>query len=378
MPSALRRFTKHFFIITNLVVALLFVLACITPYVNPQRFWLFGVLTLGFPVLFLLLAVFLFFWLFIKKTRRSLISLVVLLLGWKTARETFGLNLSANKENEQGAIKVMSWNVHMFDYYDNKKEPEIKENMFALIRKEQPAIACFQEYAYTLPARDSNYTIAEQTKKLGMPYHFIQSHPLDSVHLRQIKLHFGKAIFSKYPIVNQQHIFKHAGTYNYSFMYADIALPTDTVRVFNIHLQSLYFGNKEYDFVENPVDNDESIEDGSKNVLRKIKRGFYKRMEQADTVAKYIRQSPYPVIVCGDFNDVPGSYAYRTVKNDLQDAFVKKGWGIGRTFTRLSPTLRIDNIFADERFSVESYRRISRELSDHYPIITLLKIKHNQ
>lgn len=372
MPSVYRRFTKNIFIITNLVIAFLFILACITPYVHPGRYWLMGVLTLGFPVLFFILLAFLFFWLIVKP-RRSLISLIVLLPGWKTTTETFGFTFSGNKTNNSAAVKVLSWNVHLFDYYDYKKEPDVKEKMFRLIRETKPTIACFQEFAYTLPSRDSNYTIEKYTKNLQMPYHFIQSHPLDSVYLKKINLHFGKAIFSAYPIINQHHVFNHKGTYNYSFLYADIALPSGTVRVFNIHLQSLYFGNREYEFVENFAENDESIEDGSKNVLRKIRNGFYKRGEQADTIQKYIQQSPYPVIVCGDFNDVPGSYAYRTVIGNLQDVFVKKGLGLGRTFTRLSPTLRIDNIFVDDYFAVEGYQRIRKNLSDHFPIITLLK-----
>ena len=372
MPSAFRRFTKNIFIITNLVTAFLFILACISPYLHPGKYWLLGLLTLGFPILFFILLAFFVFWLIVKP-RRSFISLIVLLLGWKTTIETFGFTLRGNKTNDGDAVKVMSWNVHMFDYYDYKKEPDVKEKMFQLVREANPAIACFQEFAYTMPYRDSNYTIDSYTKNLQMPYHFIQSHPLDSTNLKRVSLHFGKAIFSAYPIINQHHVFNHKGTYNYSFLYADIALPSGTVRVFNIHLQSLYFGNREYDFVETFGENEESIEDGSKNVLRKIRNGFYKRMEQADTIAKYIQQSPYPVIVCGDFNDVPGSYAYRKVKGNLQDVFVKKGFGLGRTFTRLSPTLRIDNIFADEYFKVEGYERISKKLSDHFPIIALLK-----
>ncbi|MBI3717852.1 MAG: endonuclease/exonuclease/phosphatase family protein [Sphingobacteriales bacterium] len=372
MPSKARRLTKHIFVITNIVTALLFVGACITPYFHSNKMWMLGVLTLGFPILFFILLAFLFFWLIVKP-KRSLISLFALIIGWKTIGETIGFTFRGNKKTDASAYKIMSWNVHMFDFYNYKKDPAIKNKMFELAREEKPAIACFQEFAYTMPTRDSNYAIDEIARQLKMPYYFVQSHPLDSAKLKRISLHFGKAIFSRYPIINAQHVFKRKGTYNYSFQYADIVMPTDTVRVFNIHLQSLYFKNKEYEFVENFGDNDESLEDGSKNVLRKMRNGFNKRMEQSDTIANYIRQSPYPVIVCGDFNDVPGSYAYQKVRGSLQDAFVEKGLGFSRTFTRLSPTLRIDNIFASKQLQVEGYRRINRELSDHFPVIALLK-----
>lgn len=375
MASAVRKFTKSTLIITNLVIAVLFILASLTPYVNPSGWWLFGLFTLGFPVLLLLLLLFIVLWIIVGKPRRIIFSLMALVAGIKTIKETVGVHF-ANSRVPVNAIKVMSWNVHMFNYYENKKQPGIREKMFALLRETSPDIACFQEFAYTLPEKDTSFTIDSYARRLQMPYHFIQSHPLDSVHLKQIKLHFGKAIFSKYPILHEKHIFRHEGDYNYSFIYADIALPADTVRVFNIHLQSLYFGNREYELVENLGEKEESfdkIEDGSKSILRKIRNGFSRRMEQADTIRKYLDNSPYPVIVCGDFNDVPGSYAYHTVKGNLQDAFVAKGFGLGRTFNRLSPTLRIDNIFVDDKLEVAGYKKYNQALSDHFPVLSFIR-----
>ena len=83
--------------------------------------------------------------------------------------------------------------------------------------------------------------------------------------------------------------------------------------------------------------------------------------------------SRHPVIVCGDFNDVPNSYTYFTVKGDLQDAFLEKGSGFGRTLRMLSPTLRIDYILADQRFKVTQYHKIEVPYSDHYPILADLE-----
>ena len=98
--------------------------------------------------------------------------------------------------------------------------------------------------------------------------------------------------------------------------------------------------------------------DNSKSIIGKYRTGFIKKFYQ----------SKYPVIVCGDFNDVPNSYAYSTIGKGLKNAFAEKGTGIGRTFVSISPTLRIDNIFVDKRFTVEQYVRIKRNLSDHYAI----------
>jgi endonuclease/exonuclease/phosphatase family metal-dependent hydrolase len=103
--------------------------------------------------------------------------------------------------------------------------------------------------------------------------------------------------------------------------------------------------------------------------MSKLKRAFLKRGVQAENIKKEINKSPYPVIVCGDFNDVPNSYAYAVIGKNLQNAFVEKGAGIGRTFSGISPTLRIDNIFIDKEFAVEQFIRVKKKLSEHFPII---------
>src|SRR5699024_2436148 len=95
-----------------------------------------------------------------------------------------------------------------------------------------------------------------------------------------------------------------------------------------------------------------------------------RRHIQAERVRAAIEKSPYPVIVCGDFNDVPNSCAYKTIGADLQDAFVKKGHGLSRTFSGIAPTLRIDNIFIDNKFFIRQFVRINKKLSDHFPVIT--------
>jgi endonuclease/exonuclease/phosphatase (EEP) superfamily protein YafD len=90
-----------------------------------------------------------------------------------------------------------------------------------------------------------------------------------------------------------------------------------------------------------------------------------------------IDESPYPVLICADFNDVPGSYTYTKVKKNLKDAFAEKGFGLGRTYNLIFPTLRIDYIFYDpEILELSGYQSIrTTELSDHNPIIANFKKK---
>jgi endonuclease/exonuclease/phosphatase family metal-dependent hydrolase len=182
--------------------------------------------------------------------------------------------------------------------------------------------------------------------------------------------HFGLIIFSRYPIVNRQKISFLSKGYNNFFQFVDIVKNNDTIRVFNIHLQSLKFNRTNRDYIDNPTFENSDDMEQSKNILAKFKWAFTKRKIQTYYVSAAIKQSPYPVIVCGDFNDVPNSYAYQKIGDGLQNCFVEKGYGIGRTFSDIAPTLRIDNIFVARAFTVDQFSRINKLLSDHFPIIT--------
>jgi endonuclease/exonuclease/phosphatase family metal-dependent hydrolase len=151
---------------------------------------------------------------------------------------------------------------------------------------------------------------------------------------------------------------------------------SDTVRVFNIHLQSLKFSAENLKYIDNPSANTDTALKESRNIISKLKRGFVKRSVQSNHVREEIDRSPYPVVVCGDFNDVPNSYAYCRIGDGLKNAFVEKGVGFGRTYSGISPTLRIDNIFTDKRFMIEQFTRISKKLSDHFPIMADVSLRH--
>ena len=114
--------------------------------------------------------------------------------------------------------------------------------------------------------------------------------------------------------------------------------------------------------------------EAGKSIVNKLGMGYKFRGQQADIVRKHLDESPYPAIVCGDFNDVPNSYTYFQIKGNRQDVFVRKGNGIGRSFTAISPTLRIDYILADKKFDVLQYNRSLVPWSDHYPVVADLKL----
>ncbi len=106
-----------------------------------------------------------------------------------------------------------------------------------------------------------------------------------------------------------------------------------------------------------------------KGIISKFRRSYRLRSQQARIVRGQLDNSTYPEIICGDFNDVPNSYTYFTIKGDRQDAFVNKSFGLGRTFVSISPTLRIDYIQANKNFDILQYKKTRLNYSDHFPLI---------
>ena len=297
-----------------------------------------------------------------------------MLLAWMPLKHLFKFRLEASftMQKQRADIRVMSWNVEHFDILEHKKHPEVKKEMISLINQYQPDIACFQEMVGSDSVPSAINYIPDFMKRMNMAdYHYSYNYKIDFDNDH----HFGIITFSKYPIVNKQTVSYPPHDYNSIFQYIDILKGTDTFRIFNIHLQSLKFSDKNLQYIDDPTLKDEADIENSKNIVSKFKKGFLKREIQSNRIKEEMNKSPYPVIVCGDFNDVPNSYAYNRIGKGLKNAFAEKGTGIGRTFYSISPTLRIDNIFADDRFTINQFIRIKKKLSDHFPLIADLYFK---
>lgn len=373
MPkSFFRRLTKRFFIIANSIVAILFLLGCYGYLINPQYFWPAGFLTLSAFYFLLLLILFFGFWLFVKPYY-TLISVIAILLALKPVSNIIPFRLSGSFTitKPDNPLRIMSWNVAQFNVLNNKKHPEGKKGMTGLINEYQPDIACFQEMVAEDSTIKDHGHIDEFLEELKFKNYFYSYNSKEDF---WGYAHFGIIIFSRYPIINKKTVSFYPNNYNSIFQYVDIVKDTDTIRVFNIHLQTLRFSRDNLKYIDDPTIEKERTLEESKSIISKFKRGFLKRQVQAGRIRVEIEKSPYPVIVCGDFNDVPNSYAYHTIGKGMKNVFAEKGSGLGRTFTGISPVLRIDNIFADNQFDVLQFVRVNKKLSDHFPILADLQL----
>lgn len=366
-----RRVTKKTMILLNILLGILFLLGGYAKFFDPVSWWFLGLLTLAFPYFLLLLVIFILFWWFVKPGW-SLISIIVIILAINSVKQIIPFHLSKDfsLKIQPGTFRVMSWNVELLNILSHKTHPERRQEMFDLINYYNPDIACFQEVVAGSKKESINYfpDIINALKFNDYLYSYQLRFDFDANH------HFGILVLSKFPMVRKQTMVNNPDDYNSTFQFVDLEIGKDTVRVFNLHLQSLKFSEENLKYLDKGSKKARENLKESKNIIAKIKTGIIKRASQAAFIKDEMNHSPYPLIACGDFNDVPLSYAYETVGKNLQNAFVEKGSGISRTFTGISPTLRIDNIFTSPSFTITQYTRVKKVLSDHFPIIADMKL----
>jgi endonuclease/exonuclease/phosphatase family metal-dependent hydrolase len=335
--------------ITNSICLLLLILSYLSPYISPISFWPIAFFGLLFPIFYLINILFLFYWM-IGFKKQIWANIIILIFGIQYLGLFLGTQ-PTTKENPDN-IKVLSYNVRLFNRNGWIPRSDVKSEIFKFLKKENADILCIQEFYAPNEIPNLNYKyehIGSQNKK-GQP---------------------NMAIYSNYEQIEKGTVNIKGERMNNTCIYSDMIINSKTIRVYNVHLASNWFKNSDYSFLENPQN--EKLKKGISGIVERMKSSYKKRAEEAQAIKKHMQNSPFPIILCGDFNDTPLSYAYNTIISDLNDSFSESGKGIGKSFVKI-PALRIDYILYDKKFSSFNYKRYKQELSDHYAISTELAI----
>lgn len=361
MAPILRKTAKHLLTIGYAILLLLFLLSCLAPISNPAKYGLIGLLGLGFPVLLIALLLYTLFWIVFRK-KIAWAGVIALLIGWKSINVSFSFHrpVRFNETKDSSAIRVVSWNVARFIEWkrNNNKGSQQRLRILDQIRKNGGDILCLQEFFHS-PNPDYYDNIAE-IRAMGYPYHYFSYDP------DGWQQYIGCVVFSKFPIVDSGLVRYFRPAMPEALLYVDVKTGADTIRVFTTHLQSVQFRKNDYEAIEKVAQVEDSLLTNSRTVIGKLRKALVLRSSQARVARSIMDNSPYPAILCGDFNDIPNSFTYHTIRGEMQDAFLEKGGGIGRTYASLSPTLRIDYVLADPVFKVNQIQRLVRKTSDHY------------
>ncbi len=251
----------------------------------------------------------------------------------------------------------MSYNCHALHPVDGPKGSWKIRDLSLMIQQHQPDVILFQEYPILKRIADP---LAKQLAiDCGLKHSF-RSHRK------------SLALFSRYPLDNKEG--KYFSNDANGFQHVDIKVGEQRVRVYNVHLQTNALSG-----LANQVAKEGNLQEKEtwlqiRGMMGRYKRSTKVRGTQAIEIVNSFADSPHPVILGGDLNDVPFSYTFQQLNKPLQDAFQKKGRGLGITFNGSIPALRIDYLMADPSIEILDHSILHEGHSDHYPIISTFKL----
>lgn len=325
--------------ILNVIFAFALLLACLAPFITWELFSFLSFLSLIVPYLVMTNILFFGYWSFRRK-KYFLISLFVLLLGYLT-QGTFARIFNSNDEISDGEISLLTFNSHSSHGVRWSRSPIFNKEIADFITSQSPDIICFQEFSRTIDKELKQYRFKYQT-------------PFFSDKSKQ-------AIYSKHEIIRTGSLdFPNSGN---NAIYADILIKEDTVRVYNLHLQSLRVRPSSIKREE------------PQRLFDRLDRSFQRQREQAKLVLEHSRKVNYKKIICGDFNNTQFSSVYDIIKGEMNDTFQEKGFGLGSTYNFKFLPFRIDFILADPGIEIKSHKNFNVKLSDHTPVMASFRLK---
>ncbi|MBR5029179.1 MAG: endonuclease/exonuclease/phosphatase family protein [Bacteroidales bacterium] len=344
----MKKFLKVLFIILNILCAIALLISSSAGIIKPSSNIFVSLFSYGYLFFLVLNVIFAIIWLCLK-SKWCLLSLAVILIRFNLIHRYIQLGGDEEVENvSESDLKLLSFNVNIFKWSDSASL-----NTLDIIHDEKPDIICFQEFFANL-----SYPILDTMDALGYKYmhHFMNTS----------KGVYGNTTFSTFPIVN-------SGTVpNTRNIFTDIVRNGDTIRVYNIHLNSYHLDDSDREEIDK-MSHGKVDTVTSRRTMRKFKSTLLNHEKEISLLESHIEQCPYPSLLCGDFNDPPASYAYCRLIKHYTDAFCKKGHGFGSTYNGDFPAFRIDYILFDKNFKALAYKRIKSDISDHYPIIAVFE-----
>ncbi|MDO5608288.1 MAG: endonuclease/exonuclease/phosphatase family protein [Capnocytophaga sp.] len=335
MQQKLNIFEKFIYFI-NIIIAAMLLISYGVPYLFPQKFPELSALSLLLPVLLSINIIFIIFWA-IRRKKQIVLSLFVLGVGF--GYFTKFIQLFDRNNVPEKALTLMSFNVRLFNHYNWHPDKDLDQKIMTFIKEKNPDIIAIQEH----------YRSAKNEPK---------EYPYRKIIYKNKTDQSGQAVYSRFPILQ-------AGSLNFpdtgnNGMYADIIIAHDTLRLYNVHLESMHINPEE----------EELSHENSKKLIRKIGSRFARQQEQTEILKAHMQTSPYRIIVCGDFNNTAFSYIYKEIKGkNMVDTFEKSGFGLGRTFNFKYFPLRIDFILMDSSIHVYDHQTFDVDYSDHFPIM---------
>ena len=361
MIKQLKTFTVNLVAGANVATIALMLLCGYSDRFSPVDYPLLSWLGMVFPFFLLVNLAFLFYWL-IFKWRRAWIPA----LGYLFAYIPISTYMPLNPEQElpDDCIKVISYNV--CTYGGNYKYRDAFERILDYFEEQQADIVCLQEDVDTW----RRYAMNKYEKLY--PYNDTTVFVKDGLNFNGVGIH------TRYPILRKERI-AYQSRANGSVAYY-LKRGNDTLLVINNHFEGTHLSKEDRatykDMLRGEVKTDTARAE-SMLIIGKLGKYTAVRAVEVDAVRKYIDEHrQYPLIVLGDFNDTPISYARHTLAKGMTDCFAASGRGIGLSYNQKGFWVRIDHILCSSDFTpYNCYVDSKKDFSDHYPMVCWLKMQ---
>lgn len=356
--------------VATVVCALLLLMGLLAGSVSPTRMTLFAFIGLGYPIIYILNLACALWWA-IRWRWWFFVSAAVLLIGIGGIGRYYRLTILKNPSDvsyEQNDLVVVSYNVKGFSTVEELTVRQEADSIAHWFNGRGANLVCLQE-AY-FPSSFSFECFKDSLA--NFKYGFFENTLQEEEEEPSLS---GLAIMSSYPIVD--HGILWGDSLRVGSVWADVKVGRDTLRVYNVHLKSTGVApaDRNRTLSVNIVDDTLAVSNLS-NIVGKMSDNYQLRVGEVEEVVSGVRKSEYPVVVCGDFNDVPTSHTYKRIRsNSLQDSFIERGRGVGYTFKGFRELFRIDYILSSEDyFEVKEYDSPELPYSDHNPVISRLGV----
>lgn len=352
---------------TNIFAILLLFSAYLSWKVSPLNSNLFSYIGLAYGYIILINFIYLLFWTLMSRWKLVLICTASIILCYKPITTYFPIHITKTEAPDK-AIEVLTYNVQGF-ISENKKTAK-ERPIINYIAETDADIVLLQEY---LVSKTGQSIISQQDiNRLLNKYPYRSVTALGSSGKYHI---FGLACFSKFPIENTEEVVFES-SYNGASIYT-INIGGEQYTVANVHLETNNIKEEDKQLYNDFLRNNDSInlEAVTSNIRTRLGKSFRARAVQVKKIKQTIsNQETKGIIVGGDFNDTPISYAYHQMKRGLKDAYVSTAFGPGFTYRQDLFCFRIDHLMHSN--NIKSYQtQIDRlDYSDHYPLRTKFEL----
>jgi endonuclease/exonuclease/phosphatase family metal-dependent hydrolase len=362
----------------NLWVVLFTLCAYLAPYISPSQMSFLMFVGVAFPWLLVINLVFLSIWA-LSRMRYWWYSAAAILIGWTHLTSIFGIHYAPIKKierlmskntdgtsrvNREGvsdnSIRVMTYNIHGGVNPSAKNKIMARLDLSRFLEKQSPDVLCLQEFILPWGDNFNNLMLNDIPFLKTYPYWVrVEGNDL--------------AIFSRFPISNTNILLNRNESNGCTF--ADIAVNSEqTVRFYSLQLQSNIVSDIADDLAKKKDLTDDDSWFSIGRMLTRFRRHGITRSKDAEIVKSHIRGCSNPVVLCGDFNDIPVSYTYKTLADGFTDSFQAAGKGLGTTYAGHIPALRIDYILTDPRLKPLTCSVFHVPHSDHYPVVSNIQL----